>query len=167
MRNKLFLLMLTFFLIFLLVGCENELPHIKGTVGWENTMYYLSDGSKNVCDDAEFCKKCIQAAESYITVHFEKEKTRGTVKFFELEDVVIDEEETARNIERYAGSELAKTREWTTSYLEENFLVVRAEYCVEYDGIKSPDNSGDKLHYMIMTYSVENSSWEWVDSYIR
>lgn len=81
--------------------------------------------------------------------------------------MAIDEEETVRNISRYAGSELARTKKWSTPYLEENFLVVRAEYSVEYDGTKSSDNSGDILHYMIMTYNLENSSWEWVDSYMR
>lgn len=167
MKNKIFSLILAFTLFFLLAGCKNEPSQLPETDEPKETEYYLSDGKENACDDAEACETCIQTAESSIIAYFENEKEEGKVKFFELEDLDIDEEETVRNISRYAGSELARTKKWSTPYLEENFLVVRAEYSAEYDGTKSPDNSGDILHYMIMTYNLENSSWEWVDSYMR
>lgn len=165
--NKSFSLILVLTLIFLLVGCKNESPQIQGLDEMENTAYYLSDGSENACDDTEVCKNCIQDAESLLLTYFEEEKKEGKVNFFELEDMTIDKKETARNISRYAGSELARKNKWTTPYLEECFLVVRSEYSVVYDETKSPNNSGDIVHYMIMNYNLDDSSWEWSDSYIK
>ena len=50
-----------------------------------------------------------------------------------VDEIRIDEAETARVKARYIGSELAEAWGWTEEYLEKNLIVVWAKYYVEYD----------------------------------
>ena len=60
----------------------------------------------------------------------------------DIESIVIDEEETARMVVNYSGSELADRNGWTDKYLENHFVAVVAIYSVEYDHTKTPRNDG-------------------------
>lgn len=80
-----------------------------------------------------------------------------------IEEIKIDESETNRVIQRYLGSDLAKSRGWTDKYLQEHFVVVMAKYYVEYDHTKTFLNDGNTEQYFYLTQE-DNGEWTIVDN---
>ncbi|HKL10381.1 MAG TPA: M56 family metallopeptidase [Clostridia bacterium] len=76
----------------------------------------------------------------------------------------IDEEETQRVVDRYVGSELARSRGWSDDYLQEHFLVVKANYIVEYDHTKTFMPDGNLEQYFYLTEDIETGLWMIVDN---
>lgn len=76
-----------------------------------------------------------------------------------VDEIIIDEEETARVRERYAGSELAESRGWSDEYLMEHFLVLRASYYVEYDHTKTFLDDGSMEQYFYLTQDIKTGEW--------
>lgn len=81
-----------------------------------------------------------------------------------VDEVAVDNDETARMIEMYQGSELAKSRGWTDKYLEKHFIAVRAKYYVEYDHTKTFLFDGDTDQYFYLVEDVESGLWTIVDN---
>jgi len=81
-----------------------------------------------------------------------------------VDAIEVDESETARVVKMYAGSELAASRGWTDEYLAEHFVVVRAEYYVEYDHTKTFMNDGSTEQYFYLVQDVKTGKWEIVDN---
>ena len=81
-----------------------------------------------------------------------------------IHEIKVDEEETKRILEMYSGSELAKARGWTDEYLAEHFVVVWANYYVEYDHAKTFMNDGDTEQFFYLTQSVETREWTIIDN---
>jgi len=81
-----------------------------------------------------------------------------------IDEIIIDEAETERMIERYTGSELAQARGWTDDYLDEHFLAVRAKYYVEYDHTKTFLEDGDQDQYFYLVEDTENGLWTVIDN---
>ncbi len=76
----------------------------------------------------------------------------------------IDEEETQRVVNRYLGSELAQSRGWSDDYLQENFIVVKANYTVEYDHTKTFMSDGNLEQYFYLTEDIDTGLWTIVDN---
>ena len=138
--------------IILLVGCNT------GT---------SNDDIGSALDDSEKCSQCINDAEEIILTRFEEDTNSGILLEYTLKEIAIDEEETERQLARLIDSELAESRGWSTPFLRESFLIVRAEYYTDYDGAKCPYNDGDRTEYMFMTYSESLGKWEYADGEIR
>lgn len=100
------------------------------------------------------------AVQSAIEGQLEKEYTI-TVR---VDEVIIDNDETARMVEMYQGSELAKSRGWTDEYLAEHFLAVRAKYYVEYDHTKTFLDDGNMDQYFYLVEDVESGLWTVVEN---
>lgn len=98
--------------------------------------------------------------QSAIEGELKKEYTI-TVRF---DEIIIDNDETARMIEMYQGSELAKSRGWTDEYLAEHFLAVRAKYYVEYDHTKTFLEDGDQDQYFYLVEDIESGLWTVIDN---
>ena len=81
-----------------------------------------------------------------------------------VDEIKVDEDETARVVEMYSGSELAQARGWTDEYLAEHFVVVWANYYVEYDHAKTFMNDGDTEQFFYLTQSVETREWTIIDN---
>jgi len=81
-----------------------------------------------------------------------------------VDEVIIDNDETARMIEMYQGSELAESRGWTDEYLTEHFLAVRAKYYVEYDHTKTFLDDGNIDQYFYLVEDVESGLWTVIDN---
>ncbi len=80
-----------------------------------------------------------------------------------IEEIKIDESETNRVIQRYLGSDLAKSRGWTDKYLQEHFVVVMAKYYVEYDYTKTFLDDGNTEQYFYLTQE-DNGEWTIIDN---
>lgn len=80
-----------------------------------------------------------------------------------IEEIKIDESETNRVIQRYLGSDLAKSRGWTDKYLQEHFVVVMAKYYVEYDHTKTFLDDGNTEQYFYLTQE-DNGEWTIIDN---
>lgn len=78
--------------------------------------------------------------------------------------IIIDENETARVAAMYTGSELAAERGWTDDYLAGHFVVVWAEYDVEYDHTKTFLDDGYTQQYFYLTRDVETGQWTIIDN---
>ena len=76
-----------------------------------------------------------------------------------VDEIRIDEAETARVKARYIGSELAEAWGWTEEYLEKNFIVVWAKYYVEYDHTKTFLDDGSTEQYFYLTEDVKTGEW--------
>lgn len=79
-------------------------------------------------------------------------------------EIKIDEEETERIRTRYAGSELAEARGWTNEYLAEHFIVIWAEYYVEYDHTKTFLADGYIEQYFYLTQDTKTGEWAITDN---
>jgi len=100
------------------------------------------------------------AVQSAIEGELKKEYTI-TVR---VDEIIVDNDETARMIEMYQGSELAKSRGWTDEYLAEHFLAVRAKYYVEYDHTKTFLDDGNIDQYFYLVENVESGLWTVIDN---
>lgn len=76
-----------------------------------------------------------------------------------IEDIRVDEDETARVKAMYSGSELAQARGWTDEYLDEHFIVVWAKYYTEYDHTKTFLDDGYTEQYFYLTQDTETGEW--------
>ena len=76
-----------------------------------------------------------------------------------VDEIRIDEAETARVKARYIGSELAEAWGWTEEYLEKNLIVVWAKYYVEYDHTKTFLDDGSTEQYFYLTEDVKTGEW--------
>lgn len=76
-----------------------------------------------------------------------------------VEEIAVDETETARAAAMYAGSELAEARGWTDAYLAEHFVAVRARYYTAYDHTKTFMNDGYTEQYFYLTRDARTGKW--------
>ena len=81
-----------------------------------------------------------------------------------IDEIKVDEDETARVVKMYAGSELAGSRGWTDDYLSEHFVVVLAKYYVEYDHTKTFLDDGCMEQYFYLTQDARSGKWTIVDN---
>lgn len=97
----------------------------------------------------------IETVQSTIENQIDKEYTISV----RVDEINIDEDETARVVAMYSGSELAQARGWTDEYLAEHFVVVWAKYYVEYDHTKTFMNDGYTEQYFYLTQDTETGEW--------
>ncbi len=76
-----------------------------------------------------------------------------------IEEIRVDEDETARIKAMYSGSELAEARGWTDEYLEEHFVVVWAKYYTEYDHTKTFLDDGYTEQYFFLVQDPRTGEW--------
>lgn len=76
-----------------------------------------------------------------------------------VEEIAVDETETARAAAMYGGSELAEARGWTDAYLAEHFVAVRARYYTAYDHTKTFMNDGYTEQYFYLTRDARTGKW--------
>lgn len=76
-----------------------------------------------------------------------------------VEEIKIDEDETARVKAMYSGSKLAEARGWTDEYLEEHFIVVWAKYYTEYDHTKTFLDDGYTEQHFYLTQDAKSGEW--------
>lgn len=81
-----------------------------------------------------------------------------------VDEVIVDNDETARMVKMYQGSELAKSRGWTDEYLAEHFLAVRAKYYVEYDHTKTFLDDGNMDQYFYLVEDTESGLWTVIEN---
>ncbi|MDO4581768.1 MAG: hypothetical protein Q4B96_04190 [Bacillota bacterium] len=82
----------------------------------------------------------------------------------EIERIEIDEEETARVVERFITGTIADWRGWSDEYLAEHFVVVKALYYAEYDHTQTTRSDGDIEMYFYLTQDVNSGEWTIVDN---
>lgn len=97
--------------------------------------------------------------EQVVSTYLEAQKSESYVINLAIEQVTVSNEETARTIKRYTGSELAAKNGWTDAYLSENMVAVYAKYTVDYDNTKVPYNEGRLEQYFYMTRANGESEW--------
>ena len=81
-----------------------------------------------------------------------------------VDEIKIDEAETAHVKTRYIGSELAEAWGWTDEYLEEHFIVVWAKYYVEYDHTKTFLDDGYTEQHFYLTQDVKTGEWTIIEN---
>lgn len=97
----------------------------------------------------------VQTVQSAIEGQADKEYTVSV----RVDEIKIDDDETARVVTMYSGSELASARGWTDEYLAEHFVVVWAKYYVEYDHTKTFMDNGYTEQYFYLTQDTETGEW--------
>lgn len=97
----------------------------------------------------------IETVQSAIENQINKEYTHDV----QLREVVIDERATERAKQMYIGSELAKANSWSDDYLENNMVVVYAEYYVEYDHEKTFVEDGEIKQFFILLRDESTNKW--------
>ena len=102
----------------------------------------------------------VQTVQSAIEGQAGKEYTLNV----RVDEIKIDEDETARVTAMYSGSELAQSRGWTDEYLAKHFVVVYANYYVEYDHTKTFMDDGQTQQYFYLTQDTETGEWTIIDN---
>lgn len=102
----------------------------------------------------------LETVRSAIEGQAEKEYTIS----LRIEEIKIDEDETARVRAMYSGSELAKARGWTDEYLDGHFVVVWAKYYTEYDHTRTFLDDGYTEQYFYLTRDTDSGEWEISDN---
>lgn len=97
----------------------------------------------------------VQTVQSAIEGQAGKEYTVSV----RVDEIKVDEDETARVAAMYSGSELAQARGWTDEYLAKHFVVVYADYYVEYDHTKTFIGDGQTQQYFYLTQDAETGEW--------
>ena len=97
----------------------------------------------------------VQTVQSAIEGQAGKEYTLSV----RVDEIKVDEDETARVAAMYSGSELAQARGWTDEYLAKHFVVVYAKYYVEYDHTKTFMDDGHTQQYFYLTQDTETGEW--------
>lgn len=97
----------------------------------------------------------VQTVQSAIEGQAGKEYTLKV----QVDEIKVDDDETARVVAMYSGSELAKARGWTDGYLEKHFVVVWAKYYAEYDHTKTFMDDGFTEQYFYLTQNTETGEW--------
>lgn len=97
----------------------------------------------------------VQTVQSAIEGQAGKEYTLSV----RVDEIKVDEDETARVAAMYSGSELAQARGWTDEYLAKHFVVVYAKYYVEYDHTKIFMDDGHTQQYFYLTQDTETGEW--------
>lgn len=93
----------------------------------------------------------------------EAQKDKDYTISMQIVNICVDDAETTRTIKRLLGSELASKRGWTDNMISEHYVVVRADYHVEYDHTKTFQNDGDIVQFFHLLQR-EDGKWEIVDN---
>ncbi len=101
-----------------------------------------------------------ETVRSAIENQIDKDYTVGV----RVDEIEVDDYETARVRARYTGSNLAEERGWTDEYLAEHFVAVRAKYYVEYDHTKTFTNDGYTEQYFYLIQDTETCEWTITDN---
>ena len=97
----------------------------------------------------------VQTVQSAIEGQAGKEYTISV----RVDEIKVDDDETARVVAMYSGSELAQARGWTDEYLAKHFVVVYANYYVEYDHTKIFMDDGYTQQYFYLTQDTDTGEW--------
>ena len=97
----------------------------------------------------------VETVKSAIEGELEKEYTI-TVRIGEIK---VDDDATARAKKFYGGSELAIRNGWSDEYVDNNMIVVYAEYYIEYDHEKTFQPDGETKQFFILTRNEETQEW--------
>lgn len=98
----------------------------------------------------------VETVKSAIKNQTEKEYTLNV----QIERISIDDNATERAKRMYKGSNIAMRNGWTDSYLENNLIVVRAEYFIEYDHEKTFQPDGKIEQYFILLRDEGADVWK-------
>lgn len=101
----------------------------------------------------------VETVKSAIENQMEKEYTLAVT----VEQIKIDQEETAQAMARYRGSDLAKARGWD-GYFDGHFVAVKAEYQVLYDHTKTFLDDGAVCQYFYLMEDTQTGRWIIVDN---
>lgn len=95
----------------------------------------------------------------------EREGDLGVLSL-EVEEIVLDDAETERMQDRYSGSDLAASRDWSPEFIQNHTAAVYARYRVDYDNTKVPYEEGEITVYFYLLQENDSSPWViWDRSY--
>lgn len=94
----------------------------------------------------------------------ENEITKDDTIMVQVGEVNIDKDATAWAQKRYQGSDLTKENGWSDEYIENNMIVVYAEYYVEYDHAKTFQPDGNIEKFFILIRDEKTQEWKIWDS---
>jgi hypothetical protein len=81
-----------------------------------------------------------------------------------IEKCEISESESKRMSDRYAGSELADTYNWSLEFCRENLVAVIVKYIVKYDNTRVSADGGNITQYMYMARNTRTANWQYWQS---
>lgn len=82
----------------------------------------------------------------------------------EIKSVEIDPAETIRVRENFISGEIARRQGWSSEYLEDHFVVVKAVYYAQYDADRTNRSDGDVIQYFYLTQDENSGEWTIVDN---
>lgn len=97
----------------------------------------------------------VETVKSAIEGQLKKEYTISV----QIDEVVQDDDATARAKELYQGSDLAKENGWSDEYIENNLIVIHAKYYVTYDHEKTFQPDGEIEQFFILLRDPETQEW--------
>ncbi|MDX9871115.1 MAG: DUF4846 domain-containing protein [Clostridia bacterium] len=103
----------------------------------------------------------VSASEPAQTVldFLEAEKEQEYTLSLDIYEVAFSESYTAETIDKFKGSDYAKSKNWTDEYVENNIVAVAAYYSVQYDHGKIFYDDGEFIRTFYLKYDDKTSLW--------
>lgn len=158
-RAPIYLLPLT--ALILLVGCSAE---ISGGNITEDTAENISVTDEAVSNPCQWIQSPSPDPADSVRITLENEADKEYTVSMSVSSVTVDEDETARVANNYKGSELAEYRGWTDELLDNDFVVVKADYFCEYDHTKTFLEDGHAEQYFYLIHDTSADGWVIVDN---
>ncbi len=132
-------------------------------VGCTFTRAKLNDGATGTndaasADDPYFNVSAADPAET-VRDFLEAQKNQDYTISLDIYQVAVSDSDTARIIERFKGSDYAKSKNWTDEYVENNIAAVAAFYSVRYDHDKIFYDDGEIVRRFYLKYDDETGLW--------
>jgi hypothetical protein len=141
-KRKIFLsALIAILFIVTITGCTSTAPVNKQ----ENTDAYFNAAA---ADPAETVRDFLEAMK-------EQDYTNSLYIY----EIAVSDNDTARIIERFKGSDYAKSENWTDEYIENNITAVAAYYSVRYDHGKIFYDDGEIIRRFYLQLDDETGLW--------
>jgi len=154
--KKVYKISLVCIMLLMLVACNKQTNNnlqISTTDTSEEEM--TTDGSLNDLWIYNSSTNPIDVVRSAIESQKQKEYTLKV----EVREVVADEQASETIRQMYIGSDLALKNGWTDTYLQNNMIVVFAEYYIEYNHEKTFLDDGEIKQYFILLRNADTQEW--------
>lgn len=132
-------------------------------VGCTFTGAKLNDDATGMEDETSTSNPYFNVSAAYpaetVKDFLEVEKKQDYTLSLDIYEVAVSDSDSAEIIDRFKGSDYAKSKNWTDEYVEHNISAVAAYYSVQYDHDKIFYTDGEIVRRFYLKYDDATGLW--------
>ncbi len=129
------------------------LPPVQAAVTAYDKQQTLTDSA-----DAYFGASSEDPVET-VRKYLIAEKKQDYTISLDIYEIAVSKSDTAKVIEKFRGSDYAKSKGWTDEYVENNIVTVAAYYSARYDHKKIFFDDGEIIRRYYLEYNEKTALW--------